>query len=102
MQGIFQKGTVMQELLHNFGLWHGWRDGIEYNDFSTCMGMGDGCPSAPELWRLGWGVPLPQLNSSTFPVGVFRTFTLPATYLGSDGIMIKIQPNWLDAVSYSR
>lgn len=25
MQGIFRKGTVMQEFIHNFGLYHGWR-----------------------------------------------------------------------------
>ncbi|GLC60550.1 hypothetical protein PLESTB_001625800 [Pleodorina starrii] len=100
-QGIYEKGTVMQELLHNFGLWHGWKDGAEYQDYSTAMGMGSSCPSAPELWRLGWATPLAQLNSSTFPSGVFRTYTLPATYLGPTGAMIKVQPDWLNA-SYTK
>jgi hypothetical protein len=95
VQGIFEKGTVMQGILHNFGLWNAWKDGIEYNDFSTCMGMGDGCPSAPELWRLGWATPLALLNSATLPLGQFFSFVLPATYLGPTGVMIKIQPNWL-------
>ncbi|GIL50961.1 hypothetical protein Vafri_7033, partial [Volvox africanus] len=93
--GIFSKGTVMQELLHTFGLYHGWKDGSEYEDLSTSMGSGNSCPSAPELWRLGWATPLAQLNSTTFPAGVYTNFTLPATYLGPKGIMIKIQPNWL-------
>ncbi|GIL67487.1 hypothetical protein Vafri_20883, partial [Volvox africanus] len=94
--GIFSKGTVMQEMLHNFGLYHGWRNKEEYADFSTAMGRGTSCPSAPELWRLGWATPLAQLNSSTFPVATYMNFTLPATYLGPTGAMIKIQPDWLD------
>ncbi|GIM09102.1 hypothetical protein Vretimale_12908 [Volvox reticuliferus] len=94
--GIFSKGTVMQEMLHNFGLYHGWKDGLEYEDYSTAMGSGDSCPSAPELWRLGWATPLAQLNSSSFPRATYNTFNLPATYLGPTGVMIKIQPDWLD------
>ncbi|GIL81582.1 hypothetical protein Vretimale_729 [Volvox reticuliferus] len=94
--GIFSKGTVMQEILHNFGLFHGYKDGMEYEDYSTAMGFGDSCPSAPELWRLGWATPLVQLNSSSFPLATYNTFTLPATFLGPTGVMIKIQPDWLD------
>ncbi|GIL64227.1 hypothetical protein Vafri_18204 [Volvox africanus] len=93
--GIFSKGVVMQEILHNFGLYHGWKDGVEYNDNSTAMGNGHSCPSAPELWRLGWATPLVQLNSTTFPMATYKNFTLPATYLGPRGVMIKIQPDWL-------
>ncbi|GIL54672.1 hypothetical protein Vafri_10417 [Volvox africanus] len=93
--GIFSKGTVMQELLHNFGLYHSWKDGVEYEDYSTAMGSGDSCPSAPELWRLGWATPLAQLSSSTFPVATFKAFSLPATYMGPTGVIIKIQPDWL-------
>ncbi|GIL66423.1 hypothetical protein Vafri_19938 [Volvox africanus] len=95
MFGIFSKGVVMQEILHNFGLYHGWKDGQEYDDYSTAMGRGHSCPSAPELWRLGWATPLAQLNSSSFPMATYKNFTLPATYLGPRGVMIKIQPNWL-------
>ncbi|GIL66679.1 hypothetical protein Vafri_20167 [Volvox africanus] len=93
--GIFSKGVVMQEILHNFGLYHGWKDGVEYNDNSTAMGNGHSCPSAPELWRLGWATPLVQLNSTSFPMATYKNFTLPATYLGPRGVMIKIQPDWL-------
>ncbi|GIL61618.1 hypothetical protein Vafri_16042, partial [Volvox africanus] len=93
--GIYSKGVVMQEILHNFGLYHGWKDGQEYNDYSTAMGSGNSCPSAPELWRLGWATPLAQLNSTSFPMATYKTFTLPATYLGPTGVMIKIQPDWL-------
>ncbi|GIL64187.1 hypothetical protein Vafri_18164 [Volvox africanus] len=94
-QGIFSKGVVIQEILHNFGLYHGWKDGVEYNDFSTAMGRGNSCPSAPELWRLGWATPLAQLNSSSFPMATYINFNLSATYLGPKGVMIKIQPDWL-------
>jgi hypothetical protein len=91
----------MQEMLHNFGLWHGWKDGQEYADMSSAMGFGDSCPSAPELWRLGWATPLAQLNSSNVPAGKYVTYTLPATAFGPIGVMIKIQPNWL-STSYSK
>ncbi|GIL49067.1 hypothetical protein Vafri_5545 [Volvox africanus] len=101
-KGIFSKGTVMQEILHNFGLYHGWRNKDEYGDASTCMGSGQSCPSAPELWHLGWATPLAQLNSSTFPVATYMNFTLPATYLGPMGAMIKIQPDWLDTNYYTK
>ncbi|GIL54807.1 hypothetical protein Vafri_10496, partial [Volvox africanus] len=102
ISGIFSKGTVMQEILHNFGLYHGWKDGSEYEDHSTAMGFGDSCPSAPELWRLGWATPLAQLNSSSFPLATYKNFTLPATYLGPRGAMIKIQPNWLGDELYTK
>ncbi|GLC45985.1 hypothetical protein PLESTM_001810000 [Pleodorina starrii] len=96
-QGIFGKGTVMQELIHNFGLYHGWKDGVEYEDLSSAMGFGDGCPSAPELWRLGWATPLAQLSVTRLVSRAYRTFILPATYLGPTGVMIKVQPDWLGA-----
>ncbi|GIL49123.1 hypothetical protein Vafri_5600 [Volvox africanus] len=101
--GIFSKGTVMQEILHNFGIYHGYglRD-VEYGDFSTAMGRGNSCPSAPELLRLGWAMPLAQLNSSTFPMATYMNFKLPATYLGPDGAMIKIQPDWLGINNYTK
>ncbi|GIL56113.1 hypothetical protein Vafri_11530 [Volvox africanus] len=100
--GIFSKGMVMQEMLHNFGIFHGWRDGVEYNDSSSAMGSGASCPSAPELFRLGWATPLAQLNSSTFPLATYMNFVLPATYLGPAGIMIKIQPDWLGRNNYTK
>ncbi|GLI71191.1 hypothetical protein VaNZ11_016306 [Volvox africanus] len=95
--GIFSKGTVMQQIVGNFGIYPSYKDGVPYDDFSTAMGSGDSCPSAPELWRLGWATPLAQLNSTSFPEFIFQTFTLPATYLGADNVLIKIQPDWLGA-----
>ncbi|GIM08923.1 hypothetical protein Vretimale_12848 [Volvox reticuliferus] len=66
------------------------------------MGMGKSCPSAPELWRLGWASPLAQLNSSTLPPKTFKTYTLPATYVTSQGNMLRIQPDWLSKRSYTK
>ncbi|GIL96426.1 hypothetical protein Vretimale_2152 [Volvox reticuliferus] len=100
--GIFNKGTVLQESLHNFGLYHAWRNGTEYQDNSTSMGWGNSCPSAPELWRLGWASPLAQLNSSTLPPKTFKTYTLPATYTTSQGNMLRIQPDWLSKRNYTK
>ncbi|GIL48408.1 hypothetical protein Vafri_4560 [Volvox africanus] len=100
-EGIFNKGTVLHESLHNFGIYHSRRYEI-YNDNSTSMGMGQSCPSAPELRRLGWASPLAQLNSSTFPTRTFKTFTLPATYVTSEGNMIWIQPDWVLPKPYKK
>ncbi|GIL80158.1 hypothetical protein Vretimale_12958 [Volvox reticuliferus] len=100
--GIFEQGTVMQELLRNFGMPSAWASGDPYGDESTAMGFGDSCPSAPELWHLDWATPLAQLNSSSFPLAIFKTFTLPATYLGPTGVMIKIQPDWLGTLGYKK
>ncbi|GLI71190.1 hypothetical protein VaNZ11_016304 [Volvox africanus] len=93
--GIFSKGTVMQQLLVNFGIYPSYKDGVLYDDYSTAMGSGDSCPSAPELWRLGWATPLALLSATRFASRVYRLFTLPATYLGPTGVLIKIQPDWL-------
>ncbi|GIL48404.1 hypothetical protein Vafri_4560 [Volvox africanus] len=100
--GVFNKGTVLQESLHNFGIYHGWRNGSEYQDNSTAMGLGNSCPSAPELRRLGWALPLAQLNRSTLATRTFKAFMLPATYATSDGNMIRIQPNWLLSKAYKK
>ncbi|KAG2488327.1 hypothetical protein HYH03_013177 [Edaphochlamys debaryana] len=96
--GIFRRGTVMQELLHNLGLHHAWRDGIEYADISTWMGFGEACPTAPELARLGWATPLAAgtLDRSNLLEGmVIRGLRLNATYLGPNGTFIRIRPDWM-------
>ncbi|GLI69377.1 hypothetical protein VaNZ11_013970 [Volvox africanus] len=100
--GVFNKGTVLQESLHNFGIYHGWRNGSEYQDNSTAMGLGNSCPSAPELRRLGWASPLAQLDNSTLPIRTFKAFTLPATYVTSEGNMVRIQPDWLLPKAYKK
>ncbi|KAG2501512.1 hypothetical protein HYH03_000019 [Edaphochlamys debaryana] len=95
--GLDKMGTVLQELLHNFGIHHGWRDGYEYADSSTVMGFGsDCCVSAPELWRLGWASPLLNVSRASLMEGVPRVnVSLPATYLGPRGAYVKITPNWM-------
>ncbi|KAG2433234.1 hypothetical protein HXX76_008304 [Chlamydomonas incerta] len=97
------RGTVMQEVVHNLGLVHAYGpranfnrfpDG-EYGDCSTSMGCGDSCPSAPELFRLRWASPIAELTNFNFPDdGLYRRYVLPATYT-SDKNMIRIRPDWL-------
>ncbi|EFJ47462.1 hypothetical protein VOLCADRAFT_91805 [Volvox carteri f. nagariensis] len=94
-KGIFDKGSVMQGLLINYGLYPAYSGGELFNDSSTAMGDGRSCPSAPELSSLGWATPLAQLNSSNFREKVYQPYTLRATYLGPAKVMIKIQPDWL-------
>ncbi|KXZ45357.1 hypothetical protein GPECTOR_55g263 [Gonium pectorale] len=94
--GIFNLGTVMQEALHNFGLYHGWRNGREYEDLSTSMGLGSSCPSAPELYRLGWATPADTLSGGSLPEGgVYREYRLPATHLTGRANMLRVLPDWL-------
>ncbi|KAG2502081.1 hypothetical protein HYH03_000573 [Edaphochlamys debaryana] len=79
--GIFDKGMYMQEILHNYGVWHAWSKGVESADASTAMGQGEACPSAPELWRLQWGNTVAELNAARLPVGKWLGwYTLPATF----------------------
>ncbi|KAG2492510.1 hypothetical protein HYH03_009175 [Edaphochlamys debaryana] len=90
--GIFDKGTFMQEILHNFGVWHGWRNGVEYADGSTAMGLAQSCPSAPELWRLH-----PLWHAADLPLGEWKGwYPLPATYTAAQA-MVKVKPDWLEA-----
>ncbi|KAG2487463.1 hypothetical protein HYH03_013885 [Edaphochlamys debaryana] len=95
--GLDKMGTTLQELLHNFGLYHGYRDAIEYGDASTFMGFGPSCcVSAPELWRLGWARALLNVSRASLLEGVPRiNISLPATYLGPKGAFVKIIPDWM-------
>ncbi|KAG2490547.1 hypothetical protein HYH03_010941 [Edaphochlamys debaryana] len=100
--GIQRVGTVLQEMVHNFGMFHAWRDSNEYSDVSTFMGFGESCPTAPELWRLGWGTVAALLNSTTSQPDRNLSPDIPligirinATWVGPQGVMIKIQPNWV-------
>ncbi|KAG2439758.1 hypothetical protein HYH02_010635 [Chlamydomonas schloesseri] len=38
----------LQEMVHNFVIYHGYKGGAEYQDVSTFMGSGTACPSTPE------------------------------------------------------
>ncbi|GIL52055.1 hypothetical protein Vafri_8021 [Volvox africanus] len=107
---IESAGTIMQETIHSYGLWHSWRNGREYEDYSTPMGRGDACPNAAETSRLGWSTAVAggdAIDSSflTEP-GVPMSFDLPATYITDDGTYLRVKPDWLptynDARSVSR
>ncbi|EFJ45731.1 metalloproteinase, extracellular matrix glycoprotein VMP39, partial [Volvox carteri f. nagariensis] len=96
--GVYRWATAMQEILHNYGLWHSWQGGFEYEDYSTAMGRGSACPNAAEASRMGWITSIPNagaLNSGSLPIATGRTFILPATYLTSEGVFIRIQPDWV-------
>ncbi|KAG2487830.1 hypothetical protein HYH03_013547 [Edaphochlamys debaryana] len=96
--GVFKPGTVMQELIHNFGLFHGFRDGAEYMDGSTFMGLAyAACPSAPELLRLGWATPLAVLSRALLPeaAAAVPNVTIPDTGAGPQGVAVRILPDWL-------
>eukprot|EP00798_Chlamydomonas_sp_ICE-L_P027716 gene27716-7361_t len=106
--------ALAQELLHNFGIYHGSRDSVEeglcechqlrscwrdschqeYGDFSTCMGYGDACPSAVESYRLDWAEAVAVMKESNFDVGQWRALDVYATYVGPDSIVI-VKPDWL-------
>ncbi|KAG2499767.1 hypothetical protein HYH03_002064 [Edaphochlamys debaryana] len=103
--GVFKAGTVMQELMHNYGLFHGWREETEYTDGSTFMGMAQSaCPSGPELLLLGWATPLAVLNGRLLPEASLSVFnaTIPATYLGQSGVVVRILPDWLPGDVYTK
>ncbi|GIL73950.1 hypothetical protein Vretifemale_3946, partial [Volvox reticuliferus] len=97
--GVLRWATVMQETIHNFGLWHSWRNNWEYEDYSTAMGRGDACPNAAELSRLGWATAANgggEINTGVLTApGTYVTWTLPATYITGDNNYLRVLPNWL-------
>ncbi|EFJ50783.1 metalloproteinase, extracellular matrix glycoprotein VMP11, partial [Volvox carteri f. nagariensis] len=97
--GVYRWATVMQEALHNYGLWHSWANGVEYADNSTAMGRGEACPNAAEISRMGWSSPATggdAIDSTALPqAGTVRSFALPATYLTSTGNFLRVMPDWL-------
>ncbi|EFJ48380.1 metalloproteinase, extracellular matrix glycoprotein VMP25, partial [Volvox carteri f. nagariensis] len=103
--GVYRWATIMQEALHNYGLWHSWQNGIEYGDYSTAMGRGNACPNAAEISRMGWATPAvggDQLNSSALLPGTTKTFVLPATYLTGSNNYLRVIPDWLSMYNDSK
>ncbi|EFJ40266.1 hypothetical protein VOLCADRAFT_69765 [Volvox carteri f. nagariensis] len=97
-RGVNRWATVMQEAIHNYGLWHSWQNGTEYGDYSTAMGRGNACPNSAEISRMGWATPAvggDQLNSSALPPGTTKSFVLPATYLTGSNNYLRVIPDWL-------
>ncbi|EFJ42899.1 hypothetical protein VOLCADRAFT_66482, partial [Volvox carteri f. nagariensis] len=100
--GVQRWGTIMQEAIHNYGLWHSWQNGWEYEDWSTAMGRGNACPNAPELARLGWATPVnggARVDSKALPAGTVLSFNLPATHLTPNGTYIRVVPDWMPMYS---
>ncbi|KAG2444614.1 hypothetical protein HXX76_001358 [Chlamydomonas incerta] len=96
--GLNRWATVMQESVHNYGLWHSWQLGREYWDNSTAMGMGRACLNVAELSRMGWASPAAggaAVGQSALPIAQGVTFNLPATYLTGTGAYVRVTPNWL-------
>ncbi|GIL73954.1 hypothetical protein Vretimale_5108 [Volvox reticuliferus] len=98
--GVLRWATVMQETIHNFGLWHSWKNNWEYEDYSTAMGRGDACPNAAELSRLGWATAAAngggEISTGVLTTpGKYVTWTLPATYITGDNNYLRVTPNWL-------
>ncbi|GLC45441.1 hypothetical protein PLESTM_001734500 [Pleodorina starrii] len=81
------------------GLWHSWRNGVEYEDYSTAMGRGDACPNAAETSRMGWATPASgggAINTTVLTsAGVPRSYVLPASYITGNGNYLRVVPNWL-------
>ncbi|EFJ49690.1 metalloproteinase, extracellular matrix glycoprotein VMP1 [Volvox carteri f. nagariensis] len=103
--GVQRWATVMQEGIHNYGLWHSWRNGWEYEDYSTAMGRGDACPNVAETSRLGWATP--AVGGGAINSGVLKTagsvakWSLPATYITGDGNHLRVLPDWLPGYTNS-
>ncbi|GIL56019.1 hypothetical protein Vafri_11493 [Volvox africanus] len=97
--GVLRWATIMQETIHNFGLWHSWRNGWEYEDYSTAMGRGDSCPNAAEISRLGWATAAAgggEINTGVLTApGTYVPWTLPATYITGDNNYLRVVPNWM-------
>ncbi|GIL93760.1 hypothetical protein Vretimale_65, partial [Volvox reticuliferus] len=101
-QGLNRWAAVMQMTLHNYGLWHSWKNGYEFEDYSSVMGSGEACPSAAETSRLGWATPAATINSTILPTtGTWRSFTLPASYLSGRANHLRLTPNWLTTYNSS-
>ncbi|KAG2488295.1 hypothetical protein HYH03_013145 [Edaphochlamys debaryana] len=97
--GSSNSSTVLQQFFTNYGLRSAFRGNVKYGDTSTPMGSGPVCPSAPELWRLGWATPT-VLSVVSLPAGRGVTYSLPYTHAGTpgqvfQGAFLKITPNWL-------
>ncbi|GLI63048.1 hypothetical protein VaNZ11_005763 [Volvox africanus] len=97
--GVLRWATIMHDTIHNFGLWHSWKNGLEFEDYSTAMGRGDSCPNAAELSRLGWATAAAggdEINTGVLTApGTFVTWTLPATYITGDNSYLRVIPNWM-------
>ncbi|KAG2427016.1 hypothetical protein HYH02_014662 [Chlamydomonas schloesseri] len=96
--GLQRMATVVQETMHNFIIRHGWRYSTEYQDYSTSMGYGDTCFSAPELARWSWATAVGgggAVDSAVLPAKTLISFNVPALYGTATGAFLRITPNWM-------
>ncbi|KAG2439764.1 hypothetical protein HYH02_010641 [Chlamydomonas schloesseri] len=88
----------LQEMVHNFVIYHGFKGGAEYQDVSTFMGSGTACPSTPEQRWLGWASPVmggEGLDSTTLPPATtVGPYTIPATWVTGLGNHVRVRTNW--------
>ncbi|PNW85979.1 hypothetical protein CHLRE_03g201552v5 [Chlamydomonas reinhardtii] len=94
--GTFQ--VPLQESIHNFVLYHGFSSGIEYQDKTTFMGTGLGCPAITEKRWLGWASPVAGgdgLDAAALPAGAaLGPFNLPASWSTGLGNHVRVRPTW--------
>ncbi|KAG2443943.1 hypothetical protein HXX76_002282 [Chlamydomonas incerta] len=90
----------MQEMIHNFVMYHSYGDGSEYNDYTSFMGSGNACPNAKELALLGWASPATGglLDGTSIAAGAATgPIMLPATYLTGAGAYARVKPTWMSS-----
>lgn len=58
---------------------------------ARCRGRGSTCPSAPELWRLNWAVPIATITPDNCDSGLWYMYNLPATYKDPEN-MLRVGP----------
>ncbi|KAG2432511.1 hypothetical protein HXX76_008856 [Chlamydomonas incerta] len=88
----------LQEMIHNFVLYHGYSSGIEYQDKTSFMGTGTACPSTPEMNWLGWASPVQGgegLDSVALaPGAALGPYTIPATWATGLGNFVRVKTDW--------
>ncbi|KAG2431776.1 hypothetical protein HXX76_009272 [Chlamydomonas incerta] len=91
----------MQEMIHNYVMWHSYKSGTEYSDATTFMGSGTACPNSPELALLQWATPAVggELDGSSIPVASVSTsaVVLGATWMRGAGAFARVRPTWMSS-----
>ncbi|KAG2423741.1 hypothetical protein HXX76_015130 [Chlamydomonas incerta] len=94
---------AIHEMLHNYMLWHAYKDYLEYSDKSSLMGSGFACPCAPELALLQWATPAAggDLDGASIPLSSAAApatsgpVQLAATWARGAGAYVRVKPKWM-------